>query len=61
MAKIEIDTDKIKAKFQENPTQTMLAGGALLAGAANLLNAISQSRSRKAFARQVDYRIRRGK
>ena len=61
MAKIEIDTDQIKAKLKENPTQAMLACGALLAGAANLINAASQSRSRKAFARQVDYRIRRGK
>lgn len=58
---ITIDTDKVKEKLKENPTQAMLACGALLAGAANLINAASQSRSRKAFARQVDYRIRRGK
>lgn len=55
---IKIDTDKIKQKFNENPTQMMFGAGAVLAGAGTLLEALNRRKSTAAFARSVDYRIR---
>lgn len=58
---ITIDTDKIKKKFQDNPQQMLLGVGAVLAGLAQLIQANSARKSKNAFVRSVDYRIRNRK
>jgi hypothetical protein len=51
--------DKLKRKFEEDPiTVIVVASGAVLA-LAKLIDALSAAEGRRAYARQVDYRIRK--
>ena len=53
--------DKLKEQWEENPL-TVIAVGALAAtAAAKLIEAMSASQGRRAYARQIDYKISRHK
>jgi hypothetical protein len=51
--------DKLKEVWDENPLGVMLVGGFVTSSAAMLINALSAARSRRAYARQIDYKVKR--
>lgn len=55
---MQIDTDKLVRKFEENPTAFMAATSALLMSVSQVIKAVGSSRGSHAFARQVNHRIR---
>jgi hypothetical protein len=51
--------DKLKAQFEKDPLTTIAVGAFAVTAAAKLLNAVSAAQGRRAYAKQVDYRINR--
>jgi hypothetical protein len=49
--------DKLKAKFEQDPLTTMFVGSLVIAAMAKLIDATSAAQGRRAYARQVDYRV----
>ena len=49
--------EKIKAKFEEDPFTVIVIGTLAVTAAAKLIDAMSAAQGRKAYARQVDYRV----
>lgn len=52
-----MDKDKLKQLWNERPLEVVAVGAAAVTAAAKLLDVVSASRSRKAYAKQVKYRI----
>lgn len=48
---------KIKQFWNEHPVETIVIGTAALAAAAKFIDAMSAAQGRRAYARQVDYRV----
>jgi hypothetical protein len=57
----KINVDKLIEKFEENPVAFMAAGGAALMGIGRIITAIGNYRGSNAYARQVNYRIKKNK
>lgn len=53
--------DKIKQEWNDNPIQTAVVGSFVATAAAKLISAMSESRGRRAYAKQVNYKIRNRK
>lgn len=53
--------DKLKRQWNENPLGTIVVIGFAAAGAAKLIDALSAAQGRRAYARQIDYRINTGR
>jgi hypothetical protein len=53
--------ERVKQEFEENPMQAILISAFAMTATAKLIDALSAARGRRAYARQVDYRIRRGR
>ncbi len=53
--------DKLRHAWEENPLLVIGIYTAAAGTTAQLINAISSARSRRAYARQVDYRVSRRK
>ena len=51
--------EELKAKFEENPVAAIGAVGVALSGVAKLIDALSAMQGRRAYARQVAYRIKK--
>ncbi len=51
--------DKLKAYWNENPLQVIMVGAFAATAAAKLIDANSQAKSRKAYAKQIEYRVGR--
>ncbi len=51
--------DRLKQEWDENPVNVMLAAAVAVTAAAKLLDAVSSSRSRHAYAKQIDHNTRR--
>ncbi len=49
--------DKIKQKFNDDPLQVIMIGALAATAAAKLLDAMSAAQGRRAYARQIDYKI----
>ena len=49
---------RIQQEFEENPVMVIGAAGGVLMGVAKLIEAISSARSKRAYAKQVDYRTK---
>ena len=49
--------DKLKREWNNNPLQVIMIGAFAATAAAKVLDTMSASRSRAAYARQVDYRV----
>lgn len=56
-----MDWKKLKQKFEENPLPYILAAGLLLSATAKFIDAAGAAQGRRAYAKQVDYRVRQGK
>lgn len=51
--------DKIKRKFEEDPFTVIMVASFAAMAAAKLVDAMSVAQGRRAYARQVEYRINR--
>jgi hypothetical protein len=51
--------DRLKKEWNENPLQTILVGSLAATAASKLLDSMSSARSRRAYARQIDYKVSR--
>lgn len=51
--------DKLKKEWNENPLRVIAVGALAANAAAKLLDAMSASKGRRAYARQVDFRVNR--
>lgn len=49
--------DKLKRQWNENPLACIAIGAMAVSAAAKLLDAVSAAQGRKAYAKQVDYRV----
>lgn len=50
--------EKIKRKFEEDPFTVIMVGAFAATAAAKIIDAMSAAQGRRAYARQVDYRVR---
>lgn len=48
---------KIKRKFEEDPFTVIMIGAFAATAAAKLIDAMSAAQGRRAYARQVDFRV----
>lgn len=53
--------DKVKKAWDENPLAVVAVGAFAATAAAKLIDAMSAAQGRRAYARQIDYRISRKK
>lgn len=56
-----MDFDDVKREFKENPVGFIAAAGAALGGVSALINAVSAAQGRRAYAKQVKYRVKNKK
>jgi len=49
--------DKLKAAWDDNPLQVILIGAFAATAAAKIVDAASAAQGRRAYAKQVDYRV----
>lgn len=49
--------DKLKRQWDENPMAVLTVGALVATATAQLLNALSAAQGRRAYARQVNYRV----
>jgi len=49
--------DKLKRKWNEDPMQCIVIGSFAAVAAAKLIDALSAAQGRRAYSRQVEYRI----
>lgn len=54
-----MDKDKLKQLWNERPLEVAAVGAAVVTAAAKLIDVVSASRSRKAYAKQVNHRIKK--
>lgn len=50
--------DRLKKEWDNNPMQVIAVGALAATAAAKLLDAMSAAQGRRAYAKQVDYRVR---
>jgi hypothetical protein len=55
---MEINTEKIKQEFEQNPVAFMMATGAVLMGASKVIEAYGNFRGSSAYARDVNRRVK---
>ena len=51
--------DKIKEKWNDDPMQVLLVGGLVASAAAKVIDAVSAAQGRRAYAKSVNYRVKR--
>lgn len=49
--------EKIKRKFEEDPFTVIIIGSLAVTATAKLIDSLSAAQGRRAYARQVDYRV----
>lgn len=50
--------DKLKAQWNENPLQVAIVGTFVATAAAKVIDALSAAQGRRAYAKQVDYKVK---
>lgn len=56
--KRQIVLDKLKRQWEENPLAVIGVGGVAVTALAKLIDAMSAAQGRRAYARQVNYRVK---
>lgn len=51
--------EKIKRKFEEDPITVIMIGALAATAAAKLIDALSAAQGRRAYAKQVEFRVNR--
>jgi hypothetical protein len=54
----ERGTNRLKQEWAEHPLNVIAVGGIAATGLAKLIDATSASKGRKAYAKQVEYRVK---
>lgn len=49
---------KLQQKWEDDPMQCIVVGALAATAAAKLIDAVSAAQGRRAYAKQVDYRVR---
>jgi hypothetical protein len=50
--------EKLKAKFNEDPMTVIMVGALAVTATAKFIDAMSAAQGRRAYAKQVDHRVR---
>lgn len=50
--------ERLKEEWNNNPLQTILVGSLAAGAASKLLDSVSSARSRRAYAKQIDYKVK---
>lgn len=50
---------RLKAYWDEDPLRVIMVGSTVVVTTVAVVNAVSQAQSRRAYAKQVDYRVNR--
>jgi hypothetical protein len=50
--------DRLKREWNENPLQVIMIGAFAATAAAKVLDTMSSANSRRAYAKQIDYRVK---
>lgn len=50
--------EKVKRQWDENPLQVILITSLAVTAAAKLIDAMSAAQGRRAYAKQIDYKVR---
>lgn len=53
--------DQLKKEFEENPTAVIGVGALAVTALAKVIDALSAVQGRRAFSKQVNHRVRRGR
>ena len=53
--------EKLKKQFDENPLLVIAVVGVAAGGAAKLIDAMSAAQGRRAYSKQIDYKIKHGR
>jgi hypothetical protein len=53
--------DKLLAYWNEKPIESLLIGAAVATAASKLIDALSAAQGRRAYAKQVDHRVRKNR
>ena len=51
--------DKLKAQFNENPVLVIGVGAGAVTAAAKLIDAVSAAQGRKAYAKQINHKVKK--
>lgn len=51
--------DELKKEWDSNPLSVLTVGALVVSAAAKLIDARSKSKGRRAYAKQVNYRVKR--
>lgn len=49
--------DKLKETWNENPVMVIAVGALAVTATSTLINSLSAAQSRRAYAKQIDYRV----
>ena len=52
--------EKLKQKFNEDPLVVIVVGSLAITAAAKFIDAVSSAQGRRAYAKQVNYRVKHG-
>jgi hypothetical protein len=58
---VKIDVDSIIKLFNENPIAALAVGAAFLTGLGKFIDSVSAAQGRKAYAKQVNHRIKKNR
>lgn len=61
MVTIKRTLNRLDAAFQENPLAVLIAAGVMLTGVAKVVTAVGNARGSHAYAKSVNYRIKKGR
>lgn len=50
--------EKLKRQWDENPLQVLMVGALVATAAAKVIDSMSAAQGRRAYARQIDYKVR---
>ena len=53
-----MNVDKLKKKFEDNPLEVIATGALVATAAAKVLDALSAASGRRAYSKQVNYRVK---
>lgn len=56
---MKIDVDRLIQQFNENPIAGLAVGAAFLTGLGKFIDSVSAAQGRKAYAKQVNHRVKK--
>lgn len=53
--------DRLKAEWNANPVNVIMVGALAATAAAKVLDSMSAAQGRRAYAKQIDYKVKNGR